>query len=90
MITSDRWSSFSRREQLLFIASELERARFWQEKDNKLFQAALERTMNLIDLTLQGKLSVLELPMFLALRDEVARFYLGDRAESIDILYRAL
>ena len=90
MITPDRWSSFSRREQLLSIASELERARIWQEKDKKLFRSALERTMNLIDLTLQGKLSVLELPMFLAFRDEVARFYLGDRAESIDILYKAL
>ena len=90
MMTYDRWSRFSRREQLLFIASELERARIWQEKDKKLFRSALERALNLIDLTLEGKLSQSELPMFLVFRNEVARFYLGDRAESIDILYRAL
>lgn len=90
MITSDRWSSFGRREQLLFIASELERARIWQEKDKELFRAALERTLNLVDLTLEGRLSPLELPMFLAFRNEVAMFYLGDRSESIEVLSRAL
>ncbi len=90
MMTLDRWATLSRREQLLSIAAEFERARAWQGKDEALFKAALERALALIDLALQVKLESEELRQFLILRSEVARFYVGERADNVAVLSRAL
>jgi len=89
-MTLDRWSKFSRREQFLFIDSELERARAWQGKDEALFRSALERALGLVDLTIQVPLDKVELLQILTLRNEIARFYVGDRGDSIVILSHAL
>ena len=51
-MTSERWQSFDKSQQLLMIGSELERARVWQGKDEKSFRGALERGLELVDLTL--------------------------------------
>lgn len=47
------WQKFSLMEQLANIGSEVGRARQWQGKDEKLFQGAVERALELFDLTLE-------------------------------------
>lgn len=89
-MTLDRWMKLSRREQILSIGAEFERARVWQGKDETLFKGALERALGLVDLTLQAPLGKTELLQMLALRNEIARFYVGDRVESIAALSNAL
>ena len=47
------WQKFTLMEQMANIGSEVGRARKWQEKDKKLFQGAVERALELFDLTLE-------------------------------------
>lgn len=47
-----RWVQFSLMEQMGNIGSEVSRAARWQGKDTKLFQGAVERALELFDLTL--------------------------------------
>lgn len=48
-----RWLKFSPIEQLANIGSEVGRTRQWQGKDEKRFQGARERALELFDLTLE-------------------------------------
>lgn len=89
-MTLDRWTKLSRREQLFSIGAEFERARVWQGKDEALFKGALERALVLIDLTLETKLTPAELRQFLALRNEVGQFYVGERVDNVAVLSNAL
>ncbi len=53
MIDSRKWSKFSLTQQLGHIASEITRARYWtKEKDVTNRDKALERSLELIDLTI--------------------------------------
>lgn len=47
------WSDFSLEEQLGNIGSEVARAATWQGKDEKNFQGAVDRALELFDLTLE-------------------------------------
>ncbi len=47
-----KWHQFSLAEQLGNIGSEVSRATRWQHKDEKLFMGAIERGLELFDLTL--------------------------------------
>lgn len=47
-----RWRTFSLAEQLGNIGSEVSRALKWRGKDEKLFQGAVRRALELFDLTL--------------------------------------
>lgn len=47
------WRKLTLLEQLANIGSEVSRAYRWQEKDNKLFEGAMERALELFDLTLE-------------------------------------
>lgn len=49
---SQRWQRLSLFEQLGNIGSEVSRARRYQNKDEKAFQGAVKRTLELFDLTL--------------------------------------
>lgn len=51
----EKWQRFSLIEQLANIGSEVSRAKNWQGKDKKLFWGAVERAIDLFDLTLQDK-----------------------------------
>lgn len=51
-LAAGRWFELSLYEQLGNIGSEVSRARRWQGKDEKLFQGAVERALDLFDLTL--------------------------------------
>ena len=46
------WAKLSLSEQMANIGSEVSRARKWQKKDQKLFQGAVDRALELFDLTL--------------------------------------
>lgn len=48
-----RWFQLSLAEQFANIGSEVGRAKRWQGKDKKLFWGAVERALELFDLTLQ-------------------------------------
>lgn len=84
-----RWQSFSLREQLLMIGSEIIRAKTWQNKDREKFISALERALNLIDLSLENYRFEKNPYLFLWLRQELAKFYIGQSYYDIEKLYQA-
>jgi hypothetical protein len=65
-LASGRWFTFSLFEQLGNIGSEVGRARKTQGKDEKLFWGAVDRTLELFDLTLRD-------PRWNGRRREIAR-----------------
>jgi len=54
-LASGRWFKLSLMEQLANIGSEVSRARKWQGKDKNFFWGAVERALELFDLTLEDK-----------------------------------
>jgi len=54
-LASGRWFQLSLPEQLANIGSEVSRARRWQGRDKKIFWGAVERALELFDLTLEDK-----------------------------------
>jgi len=54
-LAEGRWFEFSLPAQMGNIGSEVNRAWRWQGKDEKLFQGAVERTLELFELTLSDK-----------------------------------
>lgn len=89
-MTAERWETLTKREQLLNLMAELDRAGEWQLKDEKLFHGSLERALELIDLTISDSRWAPERRMLLGFRDEAARFYAGERTEDVTVLGRAL
>ncbi len=51
-LATGRWYKLSLPEQLANIGSEVSRARIWQGKDKNIFWGAVERALELFDLTL--------------------------------------
>lgn len=89
-MTLERWRTFSEHEQLLFIGSELERARVWQTTSEKNFKSALERALELIDLTIEANRRSEWLPAFLGLKREIIERREGTKTGDIEEVYRAL
>ena len=54
-LAAGKWYKLSLKEQLGNIGSEVSRVIRWQDKDRNLFWAAIERTLELFDLTLKDK-----------------------------------
>ena len=52
-LAGGKWSKFSLAEQLANIGSEIGRACRWQKKNQAIFQSAVERALELFDLTLE-------------------------------------
>jgi hypothetical protein len=86
----NRWQNFNKRQQLLTIGAEFIRAETWQEEDQEKFLLALERALELIDLTLSDEKWKNNLQMILGLREEIAKFYTAQRTDNISLLYNAL
>ena len=72
------------------IGTEFKRAEEWQNQDMEKFRGALERAIELIDLTLKDDKWRGNSKPLLVLRNEVAKFYIGERKDSVSILYSAL
>ena len=90
-MTLERWKTFKKREQLLFIGSEFERARVWQEEgDAEKFRGALERAVTLINLSLQDKRWVSDIEQLRVLRREAQKFQTGENQKAVSILYQVL
>ena len=89
-MTPERWEKLSKREQLLNIGAEFMRAKTWQGKDGEKFLLALERALELIDLSLANQKWKGNLLTLLRLRDEVAKFYFFQRTDDVYSLYRVL
>lgn len=84
-----RWKNFTTHQQLLMIGSEFMRAKTWQGKDQEKFLSALERALELIDLTISDAKWKDNLLMILILREEAAKFYSLKRTDDISSLYKA-
>lgn len=54
-LASGRWFQLSLAEQLANIGSEVSRARKWKGKDENIFWGAVERALELFDLTLEDQ-----------------------------------
>lgn len=52
-LASGRWGELSLMEQLGNIGSEVSRAKNWENKNKEIFNGAVERALELFDLTLQ-------------------------------------
>jgi len=85
-----RWEKFNKSQQLLMIGSEFLRAKTWQYNDQEKFSSALERALELIDLTLSDSKWKDNLRILLGLREEVVKFYTAQRTDDVSLLYNAL
>lgn len=86
----ERWQKFSKGQQIGAIGAELMRAKLFQEKDKKEFLSAIERTIELIDLSLEDNRWQGWRSMLLGFRDEICKFYLGINKNSIDFIFSGL
>lgn len=89
-LASGRWRSLSLIEQLANIGSEVERALNWRQKGNPAYsQRALERALELIDLTIADPRHRARLKEITRLREAILDYFLGDNFyQSSDHLWR--
>ncbi len=52
-LAAGRWTTLTLCEQLGNVGSEVGRAKRWREKDPRIFEGAMDRALELMDLTLQ-------------------------------------
>lgn len=86
----ERWSKFSKSQQMGAIGAEIMRAKIWEKKDKNNFLSSLGRALELIDLLTDNKQWRRYLPAILGLRDEIAKFYIGINKISMETLYNAI
>ena len=86
-----RWNNMSFLEQMANIGSEVERALNWQAKHNAEYsQKALERALELIDLSLDGVTSPTRLKELARVREAIVDFFVGsNQFRSTDASWRA-
>jgi len=77
-LTQEKWQKFSTQEQILNIAAELSRAKFWLEKKNEeQILNCLNRAFELIDLTINAFQNQRDLKELLRFREVLAQFYIN-------------
>jgi hypothetical protein len=75
-MTPERWQKFSKEKQLLNIAAELSRTKFWLErKDESRILSCLNRALELLDLTINGSRQQRDLKELLLFREVLSQFY---------------
>jgi hypothetical protein len=75
---AEKWSKMSFAEQMANIGSEVERSLNWKAKGNEIyFQAAFERFLDLIDLTLDNTAGYSRLKELARLREAVVDYFYG-------------
>ena len=80
-MTPERWRKLFPNDQLRAIAAEIKRAEIWEREDRELYQAALTRALELVDLSLDEPRWKGESLMLLFLREELAKFYPGQQSD---------
>lgn len=77
-LAAGRWSQLSLLEQMANIGSEVERALNWRAKNNAGYaQKAFERTLELIDLTLENTSNSAHLKEISRMREAVVDYFFG-------------
>lgn len=84
MITLERWKTFSKRDQLAHIASEIMRAKLSSDENSR--KAILEQAIYLIDLCLSDSKWRDNPLMILYLRGKLAEIYIGKSRDLEEIL----
>lgn len=78
-MTPEKWEKFSKEEQILNIAAELSRAKFWLEKkDEEQVLNCLNRVFDLIDLTVDASRRQRQLNELLRFREVLSQFYANE------------
>jgi len=75
----ERWQKFSKGQQIGAIAAEITRAQVWHKKDKERTLSAIERALELIDLTINDNRWQGLRAMLFWLRNELADFYIGNK-----------
>lgn len=90
-LASGRWNSMPFLEQMANIGSEVERALNWQAKRNDMYsRKAIERALELIDLSLDGITTPSRLKELARVREAVVDFFMGtNQFRSTDASWRA-
>jgi hypothetical protein len=73
-----RWREFSFFEQMANVGTEVGRAINWRARDQKLSQAAFERALELLDLTIDDKKNKSRLRELLRTREVLADYFAGE------------
>ena len=90
-LTLERWSTYSRDQQVLMIANEMNRAgRLFAPRDRSRLANAYERVLRLADLTVEAQRSRSLRRELLRWRELAAAVYLQPDEESHRALFRAL
>ena len=89
-LAAGRWKQLSFLEQMANIGSEVERALNWRTKHNDAYcQQAFERSLELIDLTLDSVKGFARLKELTRLREAIADYFFGsNQFISSDSLWR--
>ena len=78
-LAEGRWKQMTFLEQMANIGSDVERALNWRAKNNEAFsQKALERALELLDLTLENAGSSSRLREVARVREALVDYFLGD------------
>lgn len=90
-LASGRWNNMPFLEQMANIGSEVERALNWQAKRNDMYsQQAIERALELIDLSLDCVTSPSRLKELARVREAIVDFFIGsNQFRSTNTLWRA-
>ena len=76
-MTPEKWQKFSKEKQILNIAAELSRMKFWLEKKDKgQVLNCLNRAFELIDLTINTSRHQRDLKELLRFREVLSQFYI--------------
>lgn len=89
-LAAGRWSKLSFLEQMANIGSEVERALNWRTKKNTDYsQKAFERTLELIDLTLENNVDFAHLKEITRMREAIVDYFFGvNQFMSTDVLWK--
>ncbi len=79
-LAAGRWRELSLAEQLANVGSEVGRARRWQGEDQKLFQGAFARALELLDLTITDPRWFGRLKELTRVRELICDAYFGGAA----------
>jgi len=82
----ERWRKLNFFDKLRAISAEIKRAEIWENKDEELYKAALERALELIDLSLDKPAKQDEIYTFLTIKERVGELYAG-RVSGASLLY---
>ena len=89
-LAAGAWRRLSFIEQMANIASEVERALNWRAKNNAVYcQQAFERSLELIDLTIEGAKGFSRLKELTRMREAIVDYFFGqNQFRSTEALWR--